>query len=83
MAYVTKQYRLSWITDTEIWVSALFVVGVFAAGFAAWTRRRRTLKRWEDEHMEASVGETSSPRYVVNYEIIRSRGESDEPDDPA
>ena len=73
LAHVQKTYRLSWLTDTEIWVSALFVIGVFAAGIAAWRRRRKTLRKWKEESDVGTTGETNPPPYVINYEIIRGR----------
>ena len=81
LRYVQKTYQLSWLTDTEIWVSLLFILGVFAAGVAAWKRRRKTLRKWDEEHRAETVGETNAPPYTINYEIIRSRkdegGDSD------
>lgn len=78
IAYVMKSYRLSWLMDTEIWVSALFVIGVFAAGFAAWRRRKKTVRKWEEEQERTTTGETNPPPYVINYEIIRGRKDDEE-----
>lgn len=67
-----KTYRLSWLSDTEIWVSALFVLAVFAAGFAAWRKRKRKLAEWEEEQRGTTTISGDVP-YVINYELIRSR----------
>ena len=82
MRYVQEKYRMSWLTDTEVWVSVLFVVGVFAAGIAAWRRRRRIKQKWEQEHHAESVGSTNAPPYVINYEIVRSRRDEKSEDQP-
>ena len=85
-AFLRQTYKLSWLSDTEIWVSALFVIAVFAAGFAAWRRRKRKLKEWEEEHTTPHVTVSGDVPYVINYEIVRSRKadeeESGEPKSP-
>ncbi len=74
---VERTYRLSWLSDTEIWVSALFVLAVFAAGFTAWRRRKRKLREWEEEQRGATTIVSGDAPYVINYELIRSRRESE------
>ena len=83
LAHTQKTYKLSWLSDTEIWVSALFVLAVFAAGTAAWLRRRKTLRRWEEERagMTSFSNDPNAPPYIINYEIIRSRKEDEQADE--
>ncbi len=76
-ASIEKTYRLSWLSDTEIWVSALFVLAVFAAGIAAWRRRRRKLAEWEQEQRGTTTTVSGDAPYVINYELIRSRREEE------
>jgi hypothetical protein len=78
---VERTYRLSWLSDTEVWVSALFVLAVFAAGFGAWRRRKRKLAEWEEEQ-RGTVTVSGDVPYVINYELIRSR-RSDDNEEPA
>jgi len=75
LAYIQRTYRISLIGDTELWISAIFVILVLAAGMAVWFRRRKTIKRWSEEDGRASPvsGEVSPPPYTVNYTLIRGR----------
>ncbi len=78
-AYVRSTYRLTLLGDTELWVSAAFVILILAAGTVAWRRRKRTLERWQDEESKSHGPPRETwPPYTVNYEIIRSRQSGDD-----
>lgn len=86
--YIRGAYRFSIFSDTELWISGLFVILVLGAGFAAWRKRRRVKDRWADEdrlhHEPAS--EAEPPPYQIDYTVVRGRmrdhtDSRDNPDD--
>jgi hypothetical protein len=80
--YVKNNYRLTFLGDTQLWVSVIFIVLVFAAGIMVWLKRRRTLAKWSEEDNRSAVpmGDVPPPPYTVNYTIIRSRLEDERKD---
>jgi hypothetical protein len=81
--YVKTNYRLTFLGDTQLWVSGAFIVLVFAAGFVMWWRRKKTLAKWQAEESRGPVemGDVPPPPYVVNYTIIRNRLEDERTDE--
>jgi hypothetical protein len=82
--YVQNHFRISFLGDTELWVSVAFVLLVGAAGVAVYLRRRRTVRRWrEEDRRERRVPESGTvPPYTINYEIVRGRLHESEDDSP-
>lgn len=81
LQYVEHHFRGSLFADTELVISAAFIVLVLAAGFGVWLRRKRTLRRWKDEDgvRRESSGNPATPPYTINYEIVRNRLHGSEP----
>lgn len=73
--YVRSAYRFSILTDTEVWISALFVILVLGAGLATWKRRKRVKERWteEDRTRREASGEPEPPPYKIDYTLVRGR----------
>jgi len=82
--YVQNHFRISFLGDTELWVSVAFVLLVGAAGVAVYLRRRRTVRRWreEDQRERGVPAGTTPPPYTINYEIVRGRLHESEDDSP-
>lgn len=83
LAYVQRTFRLSLISDTQVWVPVLFVVFVLAAGLAMWRRRKRVIERWREEEARgaATPGEPGPPPFTVNLTVVRGRIHSEEDSD--
>ncbi|MFZ5433776.1 MAG: peptidase MA family metallohydrolase [Calditrichota bacterium] len=84
--HVRQNYRLTFLGDTETWISIAFIGLVLAAGIAVWLKRRKTVKRWEEEDRPRTGDPSSSPPpYTINYQVIRERlrerGDADPPKD--
>lgn len=70
-SHIQRTYGNVWIAFSELWISGLFVILVFAAGFGVYLRRRRTLNRWQAE--ASGEQEVHEPPYTINYTVVRNR----------
>ncbi len=79
LRHVQETYKYSIFGDTDLWVSALFIILVLAAGFYAWRRRKKTLAKWqkEEEPKAEEESELHPPPYIINYTVVR-RGSDEE-----
>lgn len=80
--HLNSQYGGSLWTDTELWVSLLFVILVLAAGGFAYLRRKRTLAKWHTEYLPPPDIELRPVPYTVNYTVVRSRNDDEDSSEP-
>jgi hypothetical protein len=82
--FLISTYGGSVFLDTEFWISVIFVVLVFAAGFGAYTKRKRTIAKWNESRpvSRASSDESEPPNapYTVNFTLVRKPPQT--PDTP-
>jgi hypothetical protein len=73
LQFVRENYKLSIFGDTELWVSALFIILILAAGLFAWKRRKKKLAEWKEEEIVNSEAENEPklPPYIVHYTLVR------------
>lgn len=81
-AELRTRYGGSLWSDSELWISLLFVILVLSAGTFAYFRRRRTLKGWKNERFPEESHEPREAPYTINYTIVRARN-SDGESEPA